>query len=117
MISQDQGLQLIERTVCLFETAAEEIGDGSLRSYAERGLAIMSDSMPVDRMLDRVRTTAHIVRTRIDVLLHEHTLSADAYRSATKHRDRLDILIRAALYLLQPDRYEFCQGSLMEALA
>lgn len=116
MASTDTIMDLIGRTLGIFDASAEELDDVALRTYAARGLRAASYSDPT-RMLDSVRVTAHIARTRLDGMVHSGELNRELYQRAIYYRDRLDACIRAALYLLQPDQYAFCEASLTEALS
>jgi hypothetical protein len=108
-------LALIDRTLGLFDASAEELDDVALRAYAARGMKSASYSDPA-RTLDSVRVTAHIARTRLELMIQNRDLTPDLVERAIHYRDQLDLCIRAALYLLQPDRYSFCESSLAEAL-
>jgi hypothetical protein len=114
--STDTILDLIGRTLGVFDASAEELDDVALRTYAARGMKSATYSDPI-RTLDSVRVTAHIARTRLDGMIHSGELSRELYQRAIYYRDQLDVCIRAALYLLRPDQYAFCESSLTEALS
>lgn len=103
-----KALELVEKTVCLFEQIAAAIKDDSLRVYAVRGTGLLTDTAPAMTMLDAVRTTAHIVNVRLTRLRNERRLTPQQEGRAIEFQQQLDRYIRKALVTLKPDQYAFC---------
>jgi hypothetical protein len=111
--TEEAALEIVSKTACLIEEAANATKDDALLIYAERGTrCISSDSMTAPEMLNVMWPIAHVVNVRLSALRKGGLLTAQQHLKTVQFCDRFDRYIREALFLLQPEKYSFLAPSL-----